>query len=1324
MVSIRLEAVLTSATLAAVMVLGCAEPVDDVDRTQPNALPKSLFQGEWYFARTVVDVPYEAAGTFVGDRQEYTFGEDFPAIKIRWRIEEDRLYACRADEVIVGSNSEGQAEGDEKDPQKAEARRANDAEGEDFRKFPCDHPVAAFAIQSHFDILRDYNAATGEQSNVISENTVDRAWHERDFIRVDWTDLGVSDTNFNLYAQSDLGWVGNIEAPYYVQEEAGDCRVRLADGRVDYSTCEEGFVPPIIDLETGRNIMLTQRMTLVPEDGYGGGPINTCFRTSLFGAGPACTLSEIGMRYSFTRVPERAPEAEFEVKYYPDTSFERFGVWRVKKNTYEDGRGETDFKQYRATRFHMWERTQSCADGVCTALPLTHEARGLKPIVYYLNRAFPSDLKPMAFQVAKEWNDAFQGIVTDVDLTTSCEVVCNGSTPAEQCGPQDTWSMTGTCAFELRENDGQQFLGDLRYNYIAYIEDPGQGQPCGVGGPANDPETGELVNAVTYVYGAGCFDYLTTRMGDMIDILCAQHLRDGDPLPKSCGTIDENQYLRGLRVLEIMQAQGYVQAPRTPIRNITGAAYDYTQSPDLESRMAEMKNRMTDLKHQRGRLHLRRERLKEAGLDRALVPDELARELSGGRASTGAELTDAELDWLNPIDLHYSGMAVREREKLKYAAKALEPAEYLFDDNGLWHFVNQHADLDRDQLMQLLREQSFRAVTLHELGHNLGLRHNFIASFDRTNFHPEYWRIKQETEAAFEAEFGRPAPALQPFRDDDETDQEFLARYNQWQADREVLRRMQEDAGIRLHRYSSIMDYGAMYYSDWQGLGSYDRAAMRFIYADLVDRVECNGRTPEACRAQLADGSREHVKWYRGGELCSSNGDCPHAGDGQSCRQDAELGVGVCSNWDDDERVAARFNPRQMFCSDDRVGDQPFCNRFDEGESSEEIVRNMIDQYERNFIFNNFRRYRADFDISSYFSRIQSRYFSVIGDQMQALLYKYFYEPGFRSNEGPGGFTDMFRATVVGFDFLGNVLMKPESGSYQLNEFTGMYEHQDRNLTDSTNADVVNIPLGLGKPVYSSYERGYFGEIDRLSYVGVFYDKIAALSTLTTRDWGVVTGANDERFQLNFYDFFPGAFIKVLGSFASGDFGDVAQHYDSDLGMLSQRVYWDGTFFDAEREFDPEDEDLPGAMVEPGGSTQLYVYALIYGMIDTPYFNDLTFTHSMRVFEEGGFTGFDVDAANPDDILRCTSPLTQRTFVAARTANVPSIAWQAVEHCNQLVTQRNEMMQQLESGELPVGVTRGRLETALDRLEYRLQLQEDQISNMIFVTDLVGLGAL
>ena len=50
-----------------------------------------------------------------------------------------------------------------------------------------DTPALIYAIQSHFDIKREYNPATGEETNVISENTSDRPWNQRQYMRVDWS---------------------------------------------------------------------------------------------------------------------------------------------------------------------------------------------------------------------------------------------------------------------------------------------------------------------------------------------------------------------------------------------------------------------------------------------------------------------------------------------------------------------------------------------------------------------------------------------------------------------------------------------------------------------------------------------------------------------------------------------------------------------------------------------------------------------------------------------------------------------------------------------------------------------------------------------------------------------------------------------------------------------------------------------------------------------------------------------------------------------------------------------------------------------------------
>ena len=74
-------ALLIAAVTVGTIIGGCAEPVEDINRVQPNALSKSLFQGEWYFAKTVVDAPYETGSTFAGDRQEYLLARRLPCVQ-------------------------------------------------------------------------------------------------------------------------------------------------------------------------------------------------------------------------------------------------------------------------------------------------------------------------------------------------------------------------------------------------------------------------------------------------------------------------------------------------------------------------------------------------------------------------------------------------------------------------------------------------------------------------------------------------------------------------------------------------------------------------------------------------------------------------------------------------------------------------------------------------------------------------------------------------------------------------------------------------------------------------------------------------------------------------------------------------------------------------------------------------------------------------------------------------------------------------------------------------------------------------------------------
>ena len=99
-----------------------------------------------------------------------------------------------------------------------------------------------------------------------------------------------------------------------------------------------------------------------------------------------------------------------------------------------------------------------------------------------------------------------------------------------------------------------------------------------------------------------------------------------------------------------------------------------------------------------------------------------------------------------------------------------------------------------------LRKYLFKAVATHEIGHTLGLRHNFAGSTDALNYHDEYWEI--------------------------ETLEQKHSTY---------LLTSEMEEGLREYAYSSIMDYGSRFNSDIRGLGKYDIAAIKFGYGQLVE---------------------------------------------------------------------------------------------------------------------------------------------------------------------------------------------------------------------------------------------------------------------------------------------------------------------------------------------------------------------------------------------------------------------------------------------------------------------------------------------------------
>src|SRR5262249_48741454 len=120
-----------------------------------------------------------------------------PMTRIKWVIQEDLLIGRLTYERI--DNSDGKGVGAASDNGQV---------------------VYVYPIISHFDIRRDYNPTTGEESNVVVENASDRPWNEGKYFRVDWSRT-LNTEAFDYDTLSLIGIYGGVHyepLAYYVND--------------------------------------------------------------------------------------------------------------------------------------------------------------------------------------------------------------------------------------------------------------------------------------------------------------------------------------------------------------------------------------------------------------------------------------------------------------------------------------------------------------------------------------------------------------------------------------------------------------------------------------------------------------------------------------------------------------------------------------------------------------------------------------------------------------------------------------------------------------------------------------------------------------------------------------------------------------------------------------------------------------------------------------------------------------------------------------------------------------------------------------------------
>lgn len=1186
--------------LALAVSAGCAQDVGDINRTQPNAIKKSDMDGRWHYQRTVVDVPAADGFTFVGNTDHGGMSE------IKWDIQQNYIYARRQTELIVNADNK-------------------EEKGEDYRG----EAIAVYRIQSHFDIQRQYNPSTGEQTNVIVENASDRPWYERDYMRVDWSQNLV--TNYDL----DFERAATESVPYYVQDEYDPETGELVpnpDAPVfDYEEKDGEELLTYFDI-TNR---IYARAGTIYFPGYGEIPL--CWlRGAEFSE---CGAGEYSIRNSFKRID---PDHQYVPQPYKGKETEVFGFFTTERDVYDYKNGiRQQFKKRYLNRHNLWKKWYD-EDG--NLIPVAE--RELRPIVYFANREMPEDIKPMTQKVADQWNGVFNDVVEAAGY------------PLDRAGGERTFIMCNNNP--VREGDPEACgevgnsprLGDIRYSFMAYVPKFMQYGLLGLGPSNNDPETGEIISGMAYVYHWN--NTAAERTTEMVELLN--------------GNLDRNEFIDGVNLTQwanevnnpetaaprtfdispdekfVQQIANRYQGELTPV---TAADVELQKKEGFDAFIQPRLDRMYHsgkLNGERSAPEGKLRQLTGTYIEDLLVNDEI---LMATGHQRGTPVTDADM---NAASIARGGFAKFEQMRAKLRHEFAEQRNmYLpeMTDDALMGLARELQDVPSDEVYDIIRTSIYTSVFAHEVGHSLGLMHNFAGSEDAINYFDDYWKVRDD---------GNVGPRINDPITQDEIDNKI---YN--------------------YGYSSIMDYAGRYTIDGLGVGKYDRAAMLYGYAGKVEVFKDRGgvlpgifeewfeqRADILSFGQFGPSTFHYTKFYNemGADLYEAdNRMLVNVSDLK--RDNNEL-----IDWSTAEVDGTEYSRvPYVYCSHTSYNLGDSCLTRDYGADSYERMKNMLDDLNTWYIRRNFPRGSVGRSNWSYVASTYNRVYDRLKNWndlygLYAELLPTVYSPGtvedFLTRPGTG-WAGKTWAVKNAFNHLLQTILMPNITQYEELEM-------DDGSTLLTQAErFVDKEIGItqGRYYSSSWgdgnrECGYFWW-ECFHHIGYYLDKIMAIEALTDTSTNFVARSTPEdirEWEVGYANTFPNQILDLNSAIVGQSWGKFAPYLDGDDVMFPD--YTNPT---------PATHAQP---VDPYATFTIQLYWQVLSQARFPTAYGRNFVDESRVFILGTGHAPDLDQGR---LVTITDPWTGYTYGAGMMEHGSTAenggGESMIEHANTLLRRSN-----------------------------------------------------
>jgi len=329
------------------------------------------------------------------------------------------------------------------------------------------------------------------------------------------------------------------------------------------------------------------------------------------------------------------------------------------------------------------------------------------------------------------------------------------------------------------EKPSKIFPGDLRNNSLVLITDPLANGLLGYGPSASNPRTGEILQAHTNMY-LGVLRTGTRRTYKFMEQMAKEQPISLDK---------QNPTVAGTTKIKAKAEASERPSSKTNLISFTKSISRATEIS------AQAQEKLSEHGHHEGHFHTQQlnTELKIHQKDyMPIVANRNNLDQMFGRIHAGdfSNLEKETTLFEKTLD-HYAKNNAFHEEAMNYNAlgKVIIPEiksiAGIVKNNGHlleWEKLNS---TQKEKAIKIIITHAYKTTLAHELGHNLGLRHNFKGSYDKNNFYKS-------------SELPEGSKHLTP-------------------------------------KYSSIMDYGASELNELPVLGKYDIAALRFGYANEIE---------------------------------------------------------------------------------------------------------------------------------------------------------------------------------------------------------------------------------------------------------------------------------------------------------------------------------------------------------------------------------------------------------------------------------------------------------------------------------------------------------